>query len=111
MPHTILYISPLPPPHGGIATWTNKIFEQGLPDGAKLTLVNTKIRGGRNIFDKALLSLTEMSRTLKIFTSLLYQLIVNRPQLTHLNSSLSSAGIFRDLSCAAITKLFRVPLV
>ncbi|MES2218852.1 MAG: glycosyltransferase family 4 protein [Pseudomonadota bacterium] len=107
----ILFISPLPPPQGGIAVWTKKIITEGLPDKTPVTLVDTRIRGARNIFDPAFFSVAEISRTLRIYFLLLYQLIANRPRLTHLSCALSSAGIFRDAVCIALAKLFRVPIV
>lgn len=108
----ILLISPLPPPHGGIATWTKKIINLGsLPDGTQLSLVNTKIVGKRNIFDRASFSFAEIGRTIKIFYLLCHQLLFNRPKLIHLSCSLSSVGIFRDLSCVIIAKIFKLPVI
>lgn len=107
----ILFISPLPPPHGGIATWTNEIFQYGLPDGSQLSLVDTRIRGKRNIFDPSAFSFVEFFRTVTILSSLIYQLVINRPRLVHLNSSLSTFGIFREMSCAMLASIFRVPVI
>jgi glycosyltransferase involved in cell wall biosynthesis len=107
----ILFVSPLPPPQGGIAVWTKKIFNEGLPDGTPLSLVNTRIRGKRNIFDSVILSIPEMYRTSYIIFSVLRQLLVNRPKLIHINCSLSSVGVVRDAVCMALAKIFRVPVV
>jgi glycosyltransferase involved in cell wall biosynthesis len=107
----ILYISPLPPPQGGIAVWTKKILGEGLPDGNPIALVDTKIRGSRNIFDAVFFSFAEVFRTTRIIGSLLYQLIFNNPKLIHLNCSLSVVGVFRDLICVKLAKLFRLPVV
>lgn len=107
----ILLISPLPPPHGGIATWTKTILNYGMPDGSPITLVDTRIRGERNIFDKASFTFAEIVRTVKVFSALIYQLITNRPRVMHLSCSLSPVGIFRDMSCARLAKLFRVPVI
>jgi glycosyltransferase involved in cell wall biosynthesis len=107
----VLFISPLPPPQGGIATWTKKIMSTGLPDNTPVTLVDTRIRGERNIFQPAFFSLAEISRTLRIYFLVLYQLIVHRPLLMHLSCALSPAGIFRDLMCVWLAKMFRIPVV
>jgi glycosyltransferase involved in cell wall biosynthesis len=82
-----------------------------LPEGCKLSLVDTKLRGERNIFDCASVSFAELFRTIHIFSSLVYQLIINRPKLVHLSCSLSPAGITRDLGCAVIARIFRVPII
>lgn len=107
----ILFISPLPPPYGGIATWTDEIMQSGLPDGSQLSLVDTKIRGNRNIFDSNSFSFAEFTRTITVLSSLIYQLITNRPRLMHLNCSLSPLGIFRDMSCAILARIFYVPVI
>lgn len=107
----ILYISPLPPPHGGIATWTQKIFKYGLPDGQTFNLIDTKILGSRNIFDTAIVSLTEIWRNLKISWKFGLHLICYRPRLIHLNCSLSPKGVLRDVGYALLAKLFFIPIV
>jgi glycosyltransferase involved in cell wall biosynthesis len=107
----ILFISPLPPPQGGIAVWTQKIITEGLPDNTPVTLVDTRIRGKRNIFDPAFFSSAELFRTLRIYFLLLYQLITHRPQLIHLSCALSSAGVFRDAMCVILAKIFRIPVI
>jgi glycosyltransferase involved in cell wall biosynthesis len=113
MPATrpILFISPLPPPQGGIAVWTKKILSSGLPDGSPITVVDTRLRGSRNIFDAAIISLSEITRTLLIIGAVLKNLIYHRPKLIHLNCSLSAAGVVRDLLCAWLATFFRVPIV
>jgi glycosyltransferase involved in cell wall biosynthesis len=107
----ILFISPLPPPQGGIAIWTKKVISEGLPDGTPISLVNTKIRGKRNIFDRVFFSFPEIYRTLYIIISLLKQLTAKHPKLIHINCSLSSAGVFRDAICMTLARIFRVPVV
>jgi glycosyltransferase involved in cell wall biosynthesis len=107
----ILYISPLPPPQGGIAVWTQKIVSAGLPDQTPVTLVDTRSRGPRDIFQPAFFSIAELQRTLRIYFLVLYQLLFHRPKLIHLSCALSSAGVFRDAACVALAKLFRVPVL
>lgn len=107
----ILYISPLPPPNGGIATWTQKISQYGLPASHPFTIIDTRIRGKRNIFDDAKFSLREVWRNITIFFALIYHLLQKSPRLIHLNSSLSPLGIMRDLLCAFLAKWTRTPLI
>lgn len=107
----ILYISPLPPPYGGIATWTQKIAHYGLPASHPFTIINTKIRGDRNIFDATTFSFAEFWRNITIFFTLFYQIVRKRPRLIHINSSLSPFGIMRDLACALVAKISHIPII
>lgn len=107
----ILYISPLPPPYGGIATWTQLIFKYGFPQLQPLSLVNTRLTSKRNIFEHAKFSKTEGLRFIKVIYKLLYELFFNRPRLIHLSCSLSPLGIFRDLLCLIVVKFFRLPII
>ena len=107
----ILLLSPLPPPAGGIASWTRKIFDYGLPDGYIPIIVNTKLQGKRKVFQKTGFSIDELYRTIHILCLLLFQVIKNRPKTVHLNCCLSPLGVFRDLLCAVLIRLFGIPLI
>ena len=43
----ILLISPLPPPSGGIATWTKNYIDSSYAKENKIYLVNTAVRNNR----------------------------------------------------------------
>ncbi|MDQ7837053.1 MAG: glycosyltransferase family 4 protein [Thermodesulfobacteriota bacterium] len=106
----ILFISPLPPPHGGIASWTKRVMESGLSSEYELCVVDTRIRGKRGFFDSVTFSLSEQKRFFSIVTALISHLINNRPDIVHLNCSLSKIGIFRDVFCGLIVRLWGIPL-
>jgi glycosyltransferase involved in cell wall biosynthesis len=106
----VLFLSPLPPPVGGIASWTKNVFDYGLPDGYIPSLVNTSFQGHYRAF-KWQISSHQLLRTMCIFWSLFWQLICNCPQVVHLNCSLSSVGIFRDLLCVLFIRLWKIPIV
>lgn len=110
-PKPILYISPLPPPNGGIATWTQKIMAYGLPNAQPIILINSRVQGNRRIFQPSKLTFAEIYRNLSIMLSLCYHLLRNRPRLVHINSSLSPVGIVRDYCCALLCKLLFVPVI
>lgn len=107
----VLYLSPLPPPYGGIATWTEKLLKYGLPDGFKVRIVSTSTLSNRNTHEKAKFEAKEIKRTLDIILNLIKQLIKFRPHLIHLNCSLSPMGIFRDYLCGVIAKITGKKLV
>lgn len=106
----VLYISPLPPPCGGIATWTEMILKNGI-NHFQAAVIDTKIQGQRNIFEPASFELSEFKRFFSILANVCQQLIFKRPAIVHLSCSLSSVGIFRDFIIAAIVKCFRIPLI
>ncbi len=108
----ILLISPLPPPEGGIATWTKLYIEYCKSNKIDCDIVNTALVGNRakkinnkkNIFD-------EINRTLKIIKDLKNKIKVFKPSVVHLNTACSKIGIIRDYLCAKIIKKNNIPLV
>jgi len=96
---------------GGIATWTKIIHTRGLGEQWHSTVVDTRMRGGKTVADQNIRIASEATRTILILLGLLRILLFNRPTVVHLNSSLSERGVFRDALVAAVTRVFRVPLV
>ena len=106
----VLFISPLRGPTGGIATWTRRIFEEGLPKGYRVGLVDIGIQNEARAREVSRWA-GEGSRTSRIITSLIWHLMHFRPHIVHLNCSLSRVGIFRDLACALLAHLWRTPIL
>lgn len=100
----ILYVSPLPPPAGGIATLTGILFQKGLGSGYKLACVNTNVIG-RPLHAKTTISADEVVRNLRIFFDFFRKMVFFRPHIIHINSSLSRVGVMRDFTCAMIARL------
>jgi glycosyltransferase involved in cell wall biosynthesis len=105
-------VSPLPPPQGGIQTWTVDFLEY-FKDSEKLDvrLVNQGLIGKRatgaivkkNIFDEVMRSraiVRDLKRELK-----------NGCDVVHLNSPCSPFGIIRDYLCVKAAKKHGVPVV
>lgn len=107
----ILLLSALPPPEGGIATWTKLVMDNGFGKGMYVSLVNTQVKGDRVAFEKARLSFNEILRNFEIVLNLICQLSIVKPDLVHLNCSLSPLGIVRDFICALLVKILNIPLV
>ena len=101
----VLYISPLPPPAGGIASWMQKIIKYGLPDGFSVHIINTCLRGNRKVFAPHSFSINEIIRNIMISIKVIYLLLKVRPQVVHLNCCLSRSGVWRDLLCILLVKL------
>ena len=108
----VLLVSPLPPPTGGIATWTVGYKRYCERNGVQLTIVNNaligsrgkQITGKRNCFD-------EVNRTFRVIYDLIRKMLKQKPDVIHLNSSCSRFGIFRDCICALIGEIASVPVV
>ena len=106
----ILLVSALPPPTGGIQTWTEVLCERGLPAPFELELVDTRVtRRHQNIPPK--LNLAEAKRFLKILWRIHQSLRSGRFSLMHLNCSLTMTATPRNLVSTLIAKKSRVPYV
>lgn len=106
----VLLLSALPPPSGGVATWTRQLLENVEAEDVEFSFVNTSLEG-RRTFTATQLSFREMWRNAKIIVSFVGKLIASRPRLIHLNCSLSPVGIFRDRLMTCIGRVFQVPVI
>lgn len=106
----VLFISPLHGATGGIISWTQRIVDQGLSDGYHVHVVDTGICNKARARSPSSWN-GEGSRTVRIIASLLWHLAFVRCDIVHMNSSLSGKGIFRDLVCALLVRLWGVPVV
>lgn len=104
----ILLLSPLPPPIGGIATWTSIFLNSKELKKYKVDIVNTSILGERK--NKRIDLYNEFKRSGLIIINLLKK-ISKKPQIVHLNTSCGSKGIFRDYICAIIVKKLKLKLL
>lgn len=55
----VLLLSPYPPPAGGIASWTKRLLEKGLPGGWDVKHIDTNMIGGRDPFENTKISLKD----------------------------------------------------
>ncbi|WP_180186099.1 glycosyltransferase family 4 protein [Acinetobacter sp. YH01008] len=111
----VLLLSPLPPPVGGIATWTVNILKYYELKGQKESDVNiihqnTAIRFRRittlSFFSRLISGILDGARAFIIF---IYFLLKYRPDVIHLTSS-GSLGLWKDILFVYIAKLFNIPL-
>lgn len=108
--YKVLLISPLPPPIGGIATWTKCFLEELIKAGLQYSLVNTT--QAKNIH--SLPALNIFLNSLNFFRLLINTLkicIFDDIDIVHLSTSLSKWGIVRDIVLAKSTKIFGYPVV
>ena len=108
----VLLVSPLPPPAGGIATWTVKYRDYCAIHNIPLVIVNNAVYGSRakqintkrNVLD-------EVRRTSRVLSEMCCKMRKEKPDVIHLNSSCSRYGIYRDCICAIIGRVCAVPVV
>lgn len=103
----VCLITPVPPPMGGIANWTN-IITNYQQDEVEFITINTnhKKHGakGRNIFDRIVVSGFEMLKTLRQLKKILKN---QKIDCVHLNTS-GSLGLIRDKKIIKLCQKFNV---
>ena len=108
----ILLLSPLPPPSGGIATWSVRYEQYCKQHQIPVTIVNNALIGARKEKKSFKLSIwDELHRTVKIIVLLIVSIRKEKPDVIHINSSCSRFGIFRDCICSLISRMSSIPVV
>lgn len=108
----VLLISPLPPPAGGIATWTQKYLDWSKSNNICVDVVNSSVIGGRaKQINTSINILDEYKRTMIIIRDLKNKIKSFRPNVVHLNTACGKFGLIRDYFCASIVKKCEIPLV
>jgi len=107
----IILLSPLPPPAGGIASWTERFIKDKEVLKHELSIINTSVNGKRinqlnkkNYFDESI-------RTIRIFNELRKKLVYSEKGIVHINTPCGNLGIIRDYICGKISKKFGYKLV
>lgn len=92
----ICLLSPLPPPAGGIATWTKIFLEHDLSNINDVYLVNTSAIGKRTYKDTKNI-FSEIKRFSNIYKKL--KKTLKDCDVMHINVSCSKIGIIKDYLC------------
>lgn len=99
----ILMLAPLPPPSGGIATWTIRYQKYCNEKNIDLRIVNIAMSGDRATHEIMRRNFkVEFQRTKYILRNLKKELKNDTPDIVHINTSCSKFGIIRDCLCAFI---------
>lgn len=109
-PVRVLMVSPLPPPPGGMETWTQILCDRGLPPPFAFELVDTKAFRERPQA-RARLNLGEARRNLRILARIRRALASGRFSLMHLNCALTPTGAPRNLASALLARRAGAPYV
>lgn len=96
----VLLLSPLPPPTGGIASWTVRYRDYCAKEKIDLEIVDTSVTGKRAKKETTKRSLPdEIQRTLHIMR-MLREGLKRKPDVVHINTACSPFGVIRDAICA-----------
>lgn len=97
----ILLVSPLPPPSGGLATWTQELIEYAPQLEIEISVVNTALIGERIKLKNGKMSVVdEIIRSVRIVQALRKKLRKEKYNVVHINTVCSPKGMLRDLVCA-----------
>lgn len=106
----ILLISPLPPPAGGIATWTKLFINSSQSKQHVVDVVNTAIIGERgNSFWRENI-LNELKRNFLIYIETKNK-VKTKYHIAHINSSCSTLGMVRDYLCVKTARRSNLKVV
>lgn len=107
----ILLVSPLPPPNGGIATWTTGYQEYCEQNAVPLSIIDTGIKGSRvknfakcNIID-------ELKRATSIIKNAKKVVKHDQFDVAHFNTSCSTKGMIRDLQVMKVIAKTKIPIL
>ena len=101
----IILLSPLPPPSGGIASWTKLYLSECERNGIEADVINTSISSKRaNQKTRSFAILDEIARSKRIICALKERIKAGNPDAIHICSPCSKFGLFRDLFCVLAAK-------
>jgi glycosyltransferase involved in cell wall biosynthesis len=105
----VLLISPLPPPSGGIASWTLQSVNWFKNSSVNLIVLNSNTITWDN--QRLIRLINKTFRTIIIIFQLLFELSFKKIEIVHLNTSLEKLGIFKDLIIVIISKTYNKKVV
>jgi len=106
----VVLLSPLPPPSGGMARWTQLFLSECKNCGLNVAVVNTNISPERaNNKDRSFNLFDEIKRSANIINDLRKHIKLDTPDIVHICSPCSGYGLFRDLICLKVAK--KIPVV
>ena len=103
----VLLLAPLPPPTGGIASWTKRMIHSNLKNGWSVDVVDEKVlvsrskKNGKNKFKL----FKELRRTLHIWKELISKTKDKDVKVVHSCIPAYEGAMFRELICCKIAHL------
>ena len=107
----ILFLVQLPPPVHGVSVTNKKIIESKLLLNSDIEFTVIPFMFSNSIEDIDKLNVKKVVKTLSIAFKLMYQCLLNRPNLVYFTLSVMGNTFYRDVLYVAILKLFRINIV
>ncbi|MBR5586915.1 MAG: glycosyltransferase family 4 protein [Clostridia bacterium] len=108
----VLLISPLPPPAGGIASWTKRYLASKTAKENEVDVVNIAVAGARaQNFTRKKVFFDEVKRLFSFIKELKKKLKNGSYDIVHMNSACSKTGLVRDVIAAHIIKKNKTKLL
>lgn len=102
----VLLISPTPPPAGGIASWTARVLQIGLPRNWEIVHINSNMIGGRDPFKNIKISFKdEAIRSINIWKKELEALKDKDIKVVHTCIPCTLFGMLRETVTGIIAKM------
>lgn len=106
----ILLVSPLPPPSGGMARWTQLYLSECSKHEIDVTVVNSNLSAKRARSKKRSFNyIDEVKRARRIIKDIKKSIRLDRPDIIHICSPCSRYGLIRDLFCLKYAK--NIPVI
>jgi len=107
---SVLLVSALPPPWGGVSSLTEVMMRRGLPFPYEYRIVDTTI-WPRRLFEPTPISVGEVKRILEILVKCFCELAFQKIKIMHFNFTPTRLSLPRDFLIVYLSGLFRVPVV
>jgi glycosyltransferase involved in cell wall biosynthesis len=105
----VLMISPLPPPSGGIASWTEQAVNWFKSSNIEINIINSNTLTKHK--SKIISSFLKLTKSLGIVAHLIVSLTFKNIDIIHINTSLEDKGIIRDLLTVLLSTLYRKKVI
>ena len=104
----VLLVSPLPPPSGGMATWTEQYLKDSKNQNTVYT-VNTAFIGKRALHRGRKMNIFSEVMRLYDILRMYCKILKGKPvDVIHINSSCSKIGVFRDALCVVLGRKYPI---
>lgn len=105
---SVILISPLPPPNGGIATWTVQFIDWFKTKDVDILLINSNTLSNK----KPLSSLIhKFKKTINIIIKLIHLVKNKNYRIVHINTSLEKFGIYKDYLLIRIARVYKKNII
>lgn len=104
----VLLVSPVAPPVGGIATWTQCFCDYFSKKDWDIHIVNTSLIGRRAKENQTRFFWDELVRNISIIGRFYREIRKHPIDIVHINSACSKFGLLRDLICVMLARKHKI---